>query len=681
MRNIELYISGQRVDLFNDESVTIKDSIQDVKDIEKVFTSFSKSFNIPASKTNNKLFKHYYNFDIDNGFDARIKVDSTIEINSLTFKFGKVKLEGVNLKYNKPHTYRITFFGSTVDLKDKLGESKLSDLDLTEYDLDYNAQTVKTYLADKRESNNNHIIVPLITHTQRLFYDSSSHDEKGDGNLYWDTGHIQDLHGVKWNELKYAIRVNKIIEAIENDFGLQFSTDFFKNIDNERFDHLFLWLHRKSGKVEDLSGGTKVDTLVNAFKPISTTGPIYNRSGYVMALVFKEDILEWKVRLEPVNLTQVYTVTFRDTSNNIIYRKENHKGNLTVFLEDTFEYGLRYYLWIEASGQVSFNNIRWSIRYRDITNLIYDVQFNTGTYQTSLNFRFNVAKQMPNIKILDFLTGLFKTFNLTAYEQDGIIVVKPLDDFYAEFNTYNIDEYVDVSSSTVDIALPYKEVVFKFKDTKSFLANKYGELQNKEWGELKYSDNTPDLVGGIYKIEVPFGHMMYENIVDPNTNFKTNIQWGYSVNDSQSAYLGSPLLFYPKWGALPFNISFVDEVDENGKPISHRNIAGFNKPLNSQSTNSSFNPFNFNFALEPSEYTGGTGFNETLFTEYYSEYINSVFNPKQRITKISAYLPLRILLNYKLSDRFAFKDNIYRINSITTNLQTGKSQLELLNDL
>lgn len=678
MQIIQLYIEGQRIDLFKDESVTITDSIQNVRDIAKVFTSFSKSFSIPASKTNNKIFKHYYNFDIDNTFDARIKVDATIELNNLPFRVGKVKLEGVKLKNNVPHTYKITFFGSTVDLKDKLGESKLSDLDLTEYDLNYNAETVRTYLAFKIEADSD-IIVPLITHTQRLFYDSGSHDEKGDGNLYWDTGHTQDLHGVKWNELKYAIRVNKIIEAIEDDYGLQFSTDFFKNTSKERFDHLFLWLHRKSGKVEDLSGGTKVDTLVDAF-PVTLNGAIQSRGTYVFSTLSEFEIVEWKVILQPVDLTQVYTVTLRDDFNNILYRNENHTGNLTV--SPNYVPNLNYYLWIEASGQVSFNNIGWAIKYRDVfTNQVFDVDYDTGAYQTELDFRFNVAKQMPNIKILDFLTGLFKTFNLTAYEQDGIIVVKPLDDFYADFNTYNIDDYIDVSNSTVNVALPYKEVFFKFKDTKSFLANKYGELQNKEWGGLEYSDNTSDLVGGIYKIEVPFGHMMFENITDPNTENKTNIQWGYSVNDSQSAYLGSPLLFYPKFVSFTSNISFVDVVDENGKPTSHRSLSGLNIPLNSPSVDPNSNPFNFNFALEPSEYTGGTDFNETLFTEYYSKYIKSVFNPKQRITKISAYLPLRILLNYKLSDRFVINGRSYKINSITSNLETGKSDLELLNDL
>ena len=56
MQYIQLYIQGERVDLFEDESVSITNTIQNIKDISKVFTSFSQSFTLPASKVNNKIF-------------------------------------------------------------------------------------------------------------------------------------------------------------------------------------------------------------------------------------------------------------------------------------------------------------------------------------------------------------------------------------------------------------------------------------------------------------------------------------------------------------------------------------------------------------------------------------------------------------------------------------------------
>ena len=57
MRTLQLYIGGQRVDLFKDEKVQLTQTIKNVKDISKVFTEFTKTFAVPASSVNNKIFE------------------------------------------------------------------------------------------------------------------------------------------------------------------------------------------------------------------------------------------------------------------------------------------------------------------------------------------------------------------------------------------------------------------------------------------------------------------------------------------------------------------------------------------------------------------------------------------------------------------------------------------------
>ena len=675
---IQLYIQGQRIELFEDESVTITDSIQNVKDIDKVFTSFTQSFSIPASKVNNKIFKHYYNYDIVGGFDARKKVVSTIELNNLPFRTGKVKLEGVDLKNNKPHTYRITFFGDIVDLKDKLGEKKLSDLnDLSVYDLDYDVTNIETKLTSSITSST-HIIAPLITHTQRLFFDSTpghAHDDQYSGNLYYQAaaGHI---HGVKWNQLKYAIRVNKVIEAIESQFGLSFSDDFFKNTSKPEFNNLFLWLHRKSGFVENLSGSeSTIETQVNGWTPSSDqafeiTSTTFTIGGEAVYYLDRLQLELYTTSTTPYTIeilrdgTSVYFQT-GIVGNKII---DGYAGDFDVQAGD-------YTVYITAAGSITFTDIIWDGEYITPEDTV-DVYYQTGTFITASSFRFNVNKQMPEIKILDFLTGLFKVFNLTAYVSNGVIIVKPLDDFYSSYSSYDITEFIDVDSSKVDVALPYKEIIFKFKDTATFLAQKFGEINNRTWGEISYNASETDLAGSLYKVEAPFGHMLFERLTPLTSAY--SVQYGWNVDKSQNAYLGSPLLFYPI-NVYTNGISFVDDVDINDVPTSHKEIFNVNLPFNHPDINPANNPKQLNFNREFSEWTLNTNYSESLFNEYYSNYIVDVFNPKARLTKVKAYLPMRILLNYNLSDTFIIAGNEYKINSISTNLLTGESNLELLN--
>ena len=47
------------IDLFKDETISLTQSIKNTKDIAKVQTDFTQSFTLPASKTNNKIFKHF----------------------------------------------------------------------------------------------------------------------------------------------------------------------------------------------------------------------------------------------------------------------------------------------------------------------------------------------------------------------------------------------------------------------------------------------------------------------------------------------------------------------------------------------------------------------------------------------------------------------------------------------
>ena len=680
MQELQLYIQGQRIDLFKDESVSITQSIQNVKDIAKVFTDFSKTFSIPASKTNNKIFKHYYNFDIVNGFDARIKVDAIIELNNLPFKNGKIKLDGVDLKNNVPHTYRITFFGSTVTLKDVLGEKKLQSLDdLNSESLEYSVTNVKSKL--QADPTTNDVIAPLITHTQRLFYDSSTghaHDDNHTGNLYYEQGAGHE-HGIEYNQLKYAIRVHRIIEAIQVDNpSITFSDDFF-NTTNAPYYNLFMWLHRKKGDVQNLSGVNQ--SLVNGFTPsqtvdIPTETYMYSTSS-LRVFGIPSYYLYFNLITNPA--TGSTTIPYR-----IAIYKDGEENEVTDLItgynriEKTdfdLEQGATYTIYIESESDIVFTNIYWEIGYQEPYSNLETITYNTFTYSYLSIFEFSISQQIPEMKIIDFLTGLFKMFNLTAYVEDDVIQVKTLDSFYNSGTQYDISKYVDVNKSSVNVALPYREISFLAEDTNTLLAKQHEQLAGRTWGKESYNGDVDEIAGELYNVKTPFSQLKYEHLIDVNGGGDTDIQWGYFVDDNQESYYGKPLLFYPIRQTSATQISFVENAS------SHVPLTTYNIPSNSVYLNPATGTDNINFFKETNEYTKTNEFTDTLYEKYYENYILSVFNEKNRITKLTAYLPLRILLNFKLEDRFIINSNSYKINTITTNLQTGKSDLELLNDL
>jgi hypothetical protein len=690
MQTIELYIEGQRVDMFKDESVSLTQSIQNVKDISKIFTDFSRTFTLPASKTNNKIFKHYYNFSIQNGFDGRTKKDALIELNHLPFRDGKIKLEGVDLKNNVPYTYKITFFGSTVTLKDLVGEDKLNALNsLNALNETYSPTEVEAGL--KRNPSTNDVVVPLITHTKRLFYDSVSHNNNN-GNLYYHTGGGTNLHGVAWSELKYALRVHNIIEAIQTRYGITFSDDFFVDT-NDRYHKLFMWLHRKKG---DVISGTQIETyskLVDGWTAASgnVLDMLDSSTAYIQNFVPTEYIDVFELRLERVTSAPYGVQIFR---NGVEVYSESDITATTraIDLISYAQANAEYTVVLSYSASITFTNIEWTLDYTDPDPLeppTSDV-YSTGTFSVATVFEFIITEQIPDIKVIDFLTGLFKMFNLTAYieRNTNIIKVLPLNEFYANYNSYDISKYIVSDSSSVNVSLPYREVSFSYEDTNTFLAKTHDQLFGQEWAKEQYTEVPTEgkIDGELYDIKLPFSHLKYERLYDVADESLTTIQWGWFVDDNQDSYIGKPLLFYPVLNAIEDNgvaeqISFVDAVNSDGTYSSHLEITGsIVMPSNAVSFVDNVNTANINFKAEQNEYRFGT-YTNTLFKEYYQNYIVSVFNNSNRLTKVTIYLPLSILLNYTLADRFIINGNSYKINSITTNLENGKSELELLNDL
>ena len=112
---------------------------------------------------------------------------------------------------------------------------------------------------------------------------------------------------------------------------------------------------------------------------------------------------------------------------------------------------------------------------------------------------------------------------------------------------------------------------------------------------------------------------------------------------------------------------------------SFQSLTTYNMPSNSLAISSSTSTTNINFSLEQNEYTLDTSFTGTLFENFYKNYLTDIYNNKRRLTKVKAYIPLKMIYNLKLNDKISLNNNNYRINSITTNLTTGESSLELLN--
>lgn len=689
MNEVQLYVDGQRVDLFNDENIVITSSIQNSKDISKIFTDFSQSFTVPASDSNNKIFKHYYNADIGSGygFDARKKADSTIELNYSNFRNGKLRLDGVQLKQSKPYAYKVTFFGNTVTLPDLLGEDLLSDLaGLDAYDHEYSESEVLTGLQSGLVSGN--IVYPLISHSNRLYYDSSDTSSSG-GNLYYDVAYAQ--RGVQYTDLKPALKLSAIIDAIESEYGLTFDSKFIDGTltgYEDVFPNLFMWLHSKKGEMQTAEGVITRNKIKNFLFSSGTDTIFFDFPDAANMILEPVIIADYKrdyqidLTITPVQSGDYSIYIYRDNVLLDTILNINGTHTTTAYVIQGNEQ-TSVYAELETSGGITNYDASWNINtfetstdpldaYQTVTNGVY------STLAQSLISTVFIKDNIPNMKVIDFLTNLFRMFNLTAFvKQTGEIYVEPLNTFYEEGDTKDISRYINNEESTVNRAIPYKTMNFEFPESKTFHAEKRNQIFGGiPFGNLVYHQELFD--GTSYSLKVDFEKMVYERITNTADNTFTDIGWGWSVDyngdsaediEKASSVVGKPLIF--------FNVN----TTQNTTPISfygagHNSVGTYNRPSNVNTAGTQ----TLNFNAEIDEYALSLN-TESLYKRYYETYISQVFDISARMYSYKSKLPNNLLLNYSINDTFIIGDREYVINSIKTDTRTGETKLELINKL
>ncbi len=725
MRELQLFIEGERIDLFKDETVSLTQTIQNARDIGSIFTDFSKSFSLPASAANNKLFKHYYDFEIIGGFNANDKKRGEILLNSFLFRKGFIALDGVSLKDNKPHTYKITFFGETVDIKKKLQAVTLQNIfeSTSAYNHDYNLANVKAGL-QTNVPNITDVIYPLISHTERFYYDTTTEGANTRNLHYKSPGTGTKNHGVDYTDLKPAIKLTAILDRIEafteENFGVGnglvfetggvsfFNTSYGVNY-NEIYDKMFLWMSRAKGVLGKSYTGETLTTIVitDMTNPNAGWDAFCYRFQSSYPACENSRITDGVWRIKPVRIFQfnqpsldfavewkvvgsgggTFSLSIEDITGQTVVISSatglaadgttehtistSYLGTVGIFsnirfvltaTSGTFSYTTNLILEKRFGEEISSTPVRqYTYAYCDITNV-----FPTGALDKVV-----AGDQMPKMLVIDYLTSLFKMFNLTAFvQEDGKIMVQTLNSYYDGGNSIDISEFIDTTAGSVDFAPPYQDIAFRNVAPKTFFATNFFELNGTVFGDLASSTNVDGVQttdrGNRYVVQTGFEKLIYERFPD------TNIQWGWSVDKDQKPIVTQPMIFIKESTTTSANnpISFIDGSSSGTAAF----ITFYNRPANS------LNVETINFGAEIDEYTGTVKL-DSLFQEQYLRYISGVFDLSRRLTKVTAYLPLNITLSFSLADTFIINGKGYKINSIDTDLQTGKSKLELYNNV
>ena len=287
--------------------------------------------------------------------------------------------------------------------------------------------------------------------------------------------------------------------------------------------------------------------------------------------------------------------------------------------------------------------------------------FYSDSATLSLTATIDPIAYLPDMKVAEFFTGVLKEFNLTCYGiSKDVYQVEPLDNWYLKGAIVDITQYADIESIKVDRIKLFKNIVFKYAESKNVLNEAFKELNLREFGnaQIQY-----DYDGGEYKIEQPFENMMF------NLFTGTSLQVGYTVDKDLNKYIPKPMLLY-----MNEQTAATFRFNDGGGAANLSQYMPFGQDMTLNAEN-----FNLNFNAEISTFTLQTEPN-TLFAVYYFGYLSNLFNLKNRKTTVKTNLPISLLTSLRLNDRVIIRDKRYIIESMKSNLSSGQVDFVLIND-
>lgn len=671
---VEIYIGTDKLELFEDESISMTSSVLDVQDISKNTTDYTKSFTVPASDINNKIFKHYYNADIDNTFDARVSVDGRIEIGGMPFRIGKFLLQKVSMKKGMPSNYTINFLGNLGSLKDSLGDDKLADLDLSAYDHPYDSDSVQ-FLLKGLTSSYPSIIYNLLVKKQYYYNSNASDDVMTDtlANIHYKAG---TDNGVLWNDLRPSIALYQIINAIETDYGFTFSSDFFGL---DVFKKLYLWLNNTTD--EGAGGDSQVvdwDTGSSDYINLTTNIGLFDVSNTSASL----DNFYWLLYFdlipaagyEDVNYT-ILTYVDGEVGSEV---STSGNGSVTDKLieKDAPSNPHTYSVYYEISSDQEFKYTA-KVMQRNKRSGLQINEVTTYASENTIGSNFVVTDNIPDMKIIDFLKGIFNAFKLVVIPQDdGTLYVDTVDNYYAAGQTLDLTEWIDAESMDVSRGDILNTINYNFEDPQTILNVTFESNNSIAYGdeEAQLRDDLGVLLdGSTLEIQLPFEQVIYERLNDINGNETINLMYGAIIDESLSPANPKAHVFYNQTKSV--NGSGIGFINDDGSKDKIRGL------INTAShCIDDENPTNsFIFSAEFNNFSGDI-LKNNLYSNYHQDYIDSLFNIKRRsFTFNTKILPVSILLDLTLNDVVKIGYNYYRIDKFTTDLTTGKTELNLIN--
>ena len=689
------------VDLYEDEDLPLTLSVDDFKNVAEKVQSYSKAFNLPSTKRNNKIFNAIFEVTRENDgiiFNPYKRTQCVLKQDGFILFEGYLRMLDVTDKEGEI-SYNVNLYSEVIALADTLQDRAFRDLDFTELEHDYN-RTQITY-----SWNDSGTGITYTNPSTSGFRDAYSTVKYPfvDWNHQILIGPGTSGTGANPDNPRYTaleqifrpfISIKYLIDRIFEASEFTYESAFFNTTDFEKLYMDFNWGADNIPFTIDDSGNGWLDanqTATTSYVTIQT-----NDNNFTANLGYSAGVYTALLDNQTYNHNYIWAYSVAGAGAwTIDFRWKMVKGGVTSYINTQQ---------ISGSGSSgAFPGV--SGNFTEILNtgdtlepefksasagthtiLILQTGSTFGGYGANLvNTSASAATNNIFLQTLrgelgqwDFLKGLMTMFNLvTLVDEDNPnnILIEPYTDVFIPTATagatlanrgieHDWTDKIDVSEMKLTPLTDLnRKTIFKFvEDDDDYSFNQYkNQVGGHLYGSKKYNaGNEFNILDGKEEvIAEPFAATVVKPLMSEYPDIITPAI--YAMNgDVEEGFENSPRIMFNN-GIKSTGASYYIPAQNGVTSINETNYLQFSHIKDGGTSISNYRDFHFGEC----QLLGNQATTvNNLFNLYWLPYYSELYNPNTRTMTLKVNLSPADINTFKFNDRVFIKNRVFRVNKI-----------------
>ena len=699
-----LLANGQVIcDLYEDEDIPLTLSVDNFKNVAEKTQSYSKDFNLPATKRNNKIFDNIFEISRTTDgltFNPYVKTQCVLKQDGYILFEGFLRMIEISQDSVGEISYNVNVFSETVALIDVLKDKTFNNMSFKELQHTYNFDQIEkswatsgtgiTYTnANTSGFRNAYSTVkyPFIDWTGNIFIDAATNNPK----------------------------LNKITDAFRPCINIKYLVDrIFQDTQQFSYTSTFFNSNLFTDLYMDFNWGEEGESIINgAFKAdeantgvtYSTTSQVidfddlddgniiasdyYNLSNNKITTLVAGTIVKFNFQLFSTTVTSplIQTNILEVYVGGVLKQTIPHFRTSSVITSDSNAYvsgvigtGTPTDPALAAGSEIQFKLSKGAASNTDfvldnsLAKVIIEIESTLiDVEQQLLNFR-------GELKQWDFLKGLFTMFNLISLpdpDNPNNLLIEPYEDVF-NVNTagtnlasrgiqHDWTDKVDVSEMKLTPLTDLnKNTIFKFEeDEDDHVFNLYKKSTNGFlYGSKEFSAEAYTILEGTDEIVAePFAATVIKPLFEQFGDFITPAI--FTANDEATeteSFQNLPRIFYKNTTFTLGSGEYYTVPAYGGATQSDEST--FLRFSHLSDIPSVTSAIDYNFGECQLVFPIGASPVNNLFNFYWLPYYAELYNPDTRIMTIKVNLTPSDISTFNFYDRVFIKNQIFRVNKI-----------------